>query len=100
MKMMTKELEAVMPALYSTDGTGYEAIAYAHYFSPFANLDWYMTEYDPETRTGFGLVYGFYRELGYFSIAEFESMGIAIERDLYWSPKSLRKIAESREEVM
>ncbi len=37
------------------------------------------------------------RELGYFSLRELESvrgaLGLPIERDLYWRPKTLREIA-------
>jgi len=37
------------------------------------------------------------KELGYFSLAELSSvrgpMGLAIERDLHWTPKTLAEIA-------
>jgi len=37
------------------------------------------------------------KELGYFSLAELEGvrgpMGLAIERDLHWTPKTLAEIA-------
>ena len=45
----------------------------------------------------FGLVDGFEKELGYFSLAELEAvrgpLGLPIERDLYWKPKTLEEIA-------
>ena len=45
----------------------------------------------------FGLVEGHVKELGYVSLNELMSvrgpMGLAIERDLYWSPKKLGEIA-------
>lgn len=96
-QMMTAEIEASAPALYETDGQGDEAIVVAHWFSPLNGWDWYMTEYDPQTKQAFGLVKGFADELGYFSIAEFEeineSKGMeAIERDEYWTPKKLREV--------
>jgi hypothetical protein len=54
------------------------------------------TEFDGED-TFFGLVDGHERELGYFSLRELESvrgaLGLPIERDLYWRPKTLREIA-------
>ena len=92
-KMMTKALESKVPALYAQDGKGSEAIIYAHYFSCFNGWDWYMTEYDPETREAFGIVKGFETEMGYFSIEEFESINRSrgfnvIERDLYWRPQA------------
>ena len=45
----------------------------------------------------FGLVDGHVKELGYVSLNELMSvrgpMGLAIERDIYWSPKKLGDIA-------
>ena len=45
----------------------------------------------------FGLVQGHFKELGYFSLKELEEvtgpMGLPIERDLYWQPKTLEEIA-------
>jgi hypothetical protein len=97
-KMMTKAIEAKAPKLYETDGQGYEALAVAHYFSCFNGWDWYLTEYDPETGEAFGLVKGLETELGYFSIREFEELnrrkGLnVIERDAYWEPCKLSKVA-------
>lgn len=46
--------------------------------------------------TFFGLVDGFEKELGYFSLSELESvkgpLGLKIERDLYFKPTTLKKI--------
>ncbi len=45
----------------------------------------------------FGLVEGHEKELGYFLLSELEGvrgpMGLPIERDLYWQPKTLEEIA-------
>ena len=45
----------------------------------------------------FGLVEGHDKELGYFSLSELEGvtgpMGLPIERDLHWQPKTLKEIA-------
>ena len=45
----------------------------------------------------FGLVDGHCKEIGYFSLSELESvngpMGLPIERDLFWQPKTLEEIA-------
>ncbi len=71
-------------------------MAYAKYFTPDSNWTFYATEYDGED-TFFGLVEGFEKELGYFSLSELEGvkgpMGLPIERDLYWQPKTLKEIA-------
>ena len=99
-KMMTEELRKALPALYSQDGKGYEAVAVVHYFSPYGDWDWYGTEFDGED-TFFGLVRGQYEELGYFSLAELSealvTIGMtrvpAVERDLHWTPRPLRELA-------
>ena len=85
MKLLTKENLKNLPALGSTDGMGKEAIVQVKFFTPWAGWTWYATEYDPETRTFFGLVDGFEKELGYFNLDELESIngpfGLKIERD-------------------
>lgn len=90
-KLMTKAIEKKAPRLYEQEDKGGDAIVYAHFFSCFSNWDWYMTEYDPESRLCFGLVKGFATEYGYFSIDEMEGINRSkgfniIERDLYWEP--------------
>jgi hypothetical protein len=54
------------------------------------------TEFDGND-TFFGLVDGLEKELGYFSLSELQSvrgpLGLPIERDLYWRPKTLKEIA-------
>ena len=99
-KLMTKQIERKAPALYATDGQGYDAIAQAHYFSCYKGLaawDWYMTEFDPETQECFGLVKGFDIELGYFALAEFEELNRrhgfnVIERETYFTPCKLSEL--------
>ena len=66
-------------------------------FSPYSNWTWYVTEWDAETGTCFGLVEGFETELGYFSLDELAEATVfggvpAVERDLYWQPKTLGEI--------
>ena len=94
---MTKALEKTIPALYSQDGKGNDAIVYAHWFSPYTNWDWYCTEYDPETGECFGLVKGLYTELGYWTVAQLEEVNEKkgfplIERDLWWTPCTLGEV--------
>jgi len=96
MKLLPDEIRKKLPPLYSQDGKGGKAIAYAKFFSPSSNWTFYVTKFDGED-TFFGLVEGFEKELGYFSLSELESakgpMGLPIERDLYWQPKTLEEIA-------
>jgi hypothetical protein len=99
-KMMTKELASKMPPLYAQDGMGDKAVAFGHWFSCWNGWDWYATEYDPDTQECFGLVRGFATELGYFSLYEFEELNKQrgfelVERDIYWSPKTIGEIRKS-----
>lgn len=66
-----------IPKLYETEDTPLaEKTVHAVYIIPLrSNWSWYLVEYDPETKTGFGLVAGAYVEWGYFSIEELESLG-------------------------
>ena len=95
MKLMTKELEAKIPRLYSQEDVD-DPIVYAKYFHPLSNWTWYATEYSPQGEgMFFGWVNGSYPELGYFSLAEFQELeigGLGMERDLYWEPKKLSEI--------
>jgi len=96
MKLLPDEIRKKLPPLYSQDGKGGKAVAYAKFFSPSSNWTFYVCEFDGKD-IFFGLVEGFEKELGYFSLSELESargpMGLPIERDLYWQPKTLEKIA-------
>jgi hypothetical protein len=96
MKLLTKELRKKLPPLYSQDGKGGKAVAYLKFFTPDSGFTFWITEFDGED-TFFGLVDGHFKELGYFSLSELESvngpMGLPIERDLYWKPKTLEEIA-------
>ena len=58
---------------------------------------WYITEWEAETGTCFGLVEGFEVELGYFALTELAEVTVfgsvpAVERDLYWEPMTLGEI--------
>lgn len=50
----------------------------------------------------FGLVVGFKIELGYFSLKELKEargpLGLPIERDLHFKPKSLEELREQHEQ--
>ena len=96
MKLLTKAIKDELPKLYEQDGKGKEAVVFVKYFTPDSNWTWYATEFDGKNRF-FGLVDGFEKELGYFCLSELESargpMGLKIERDLHWTPKTLNVIA-------
>jgi len=101
MKLLTKELEKRFSQVGNQDGKGDDAIIIAKYFTPFSNWTWYATEYDPETKTFFGLVEGLETEFGYFSLEEFEEINgkqplNIIERDMYFTEKTIGQIKKEK----
>lgn len=95
MKLMTQEIRKQLPDLYSQDGKGLNQVAVVKFFSPVGSWTWYATEFDG-TDTFFGLVDGFEKELGYFSLSELESVtlqfGLKIERDTGFRPTPLKDL--------
>ncbi len=92
--LIPADIVPTIPRLYATEKTE-DPIAWVKLFTPDSSWTWYITEYDPNERLCFGLVIGQERELGYFSLAELETvrgpLGLPIKRDLYWDPKPLSK---------
>ena len=98
-KLMTKELADSIPPLYANDEADdpEAVVAKVKLFSPYASWSWYITEWDAATGLCFGLVEGFKTELGYFHLDELAEITVfgsvpAVERDLYWEPKTLGEI--------
>lgn len=98
-KLMTRELGDTIPALYANENAEhYDAVvAPAKLFTPFSNWTWYITEWDRETGLCFGLVQGFEVEVGYFDLTELSEVTVfggvpAVERDLYWKPRTIGEI--------
>jgi hypothetical protein len=105
MKLLTKEIRKKLPPLYAQESKGGTAIVHLKLFTPDSSWSWYITEGSPiQDESGkeadfhfFGLVDGYDKELGYVALSELESvrgpMGLPIERDLHWQPKTLEEIA-------
>ena len=98
-QLMTQKLADIIPAIYANEKVAdYDTVlAHVKLFSPYSNWTWYITEMDPETGQCFGLVEGFERELGYFDLTELAETTVfgdvpAVERDLYWQPRTLGEI--------
>lgn len=90
MKLLTKEIRAKLPPLYSQEKIK-DPIAQLKLFHPASSWTWFATEFDGDD-TFFGLVVGHETELGYFSLSELASLkvrGLGIERDMYWAPRPL-----------
>ena len=94
MKLMTADLRTQLPQLYSQEEVD-DPKAIAKYFTPDANWTWYATEFDGKD-TFFGLVDGLEKELGYFRLAELESVkgpfGLGVERDLWFEPTPVSEL--------
>lgn len=97
MQLLTKELRAKLPPLYTGEEKGIQALALVKFFTPFSIWKWYASEFDGED-TFFGLVVGVEAELGYFSLSELQKIrgvhGLRVERDLHYKPKTLGELLE------
>lgn len=101
MKMMTKAIEAKIPALYSQEKNP-DPIAQAKFFTPWSNWTWYVLEGQKQEDGDwlfFGFVVGHEKELGYFSLNELKSVhgpgifrSLSIERDMWFKPTPLSQI--------
>ena len=88
---LTAKDRKALPALYSQDGKGEDAIAFVKYFHPYGRGTWLAFEFDGEDLFFGAVNLGHGWELGYFSLAELEDLrgpgGVqGIERDRYFSP--------------
>ena len=109
--LLDAETRAKLPELYSNEEKGLDALAQVKFFTPDGGWSWYASEGSYVDEDGycdtdkpkvdfifFGLVSGLEVELGYFSERELESvrgqLGLPIERDLYFEPKTLRELME------
>jgi len=96
MKLLTKELIRQFPKIGETDGTPMgERKIIAKFFHPFSFWTWYAFEYDGNDEF-FGLVDGFEKELGSFSLAGLEGIkafGLGIERDIYFGMPKVKDVA-------
>ena len=106
MKLITKAIEKATPPLYSNENKkSSDIMVTAKFFNPYGAAVWYMTEYDPQTKTAFGYCdLGFGSpELGYFSLTEMEEIrikpfGFKIERDRYFTPIPLQTVLNHYDE--
>lgn len=87
-----------IPDLYETENQN-NPLCYVKLFTPDFNWTWYIIEFSKYDRdTCYGYVQGLESELGYFTLSELESvhgsLGLGVERDLYFKPISLRDIRD------
>ena len=97
LELLPAEIKEKLPKLYECEELGLLAIALLKLFTPDSSWTWYASEFDGEDLF-FGLVDGFETELGYFSLSELKAargpLGLPIERDLYYQPKTLQELLD------
>jgi hypothetical protein len=100
MELLTKELRKKLPPLYANENEG-DPVLVCKFFALASNWTWYAMEFDGEDMF-FGIVHGFEKELGYFSLKELQSLKLtmggidipAVERDINWTPRRLSELKE------
>ena len=89
MKLLTKEIEKKLPALYSQEKVKNPKIV-VKFFHPLSDWTWYAYEGERQENGDmlfFGMVHGYEKEIGYFSLKELEEVkvkGLGIERDKFF----------------
>jgi len=95
MKLLTKEIEDKFKSTGSQENSD-DPIILAKFFDPAGSWTWYATEYNPKDKIFYGLVHGWEKEWGYFSLDELESverpLGLGIERDSHFGYKHVSEI--------
>jgi len=101
MKLLTKALRRQLPALYSQEDKGMEAVAYCKFFTPDAQWTWYATEFDGQD-TFYGYVIGICPEFGYFCLSQLRQvrggLGLPVERDRFFEPTPLSELVKEQEQ--
>ena len=106
MKLLTKEIEKKLPALYSQEEVE-DPMVVVKFFDPCGAATWWITEGSVEeyeeygkTWTFFGLGFIHEPELGYVTLGELQAykgpLGIGIERDKWFTPKRLSEVKAER----
>lgn len=100
--LLPPEIREQLPKLYTvSDSQGVEAVAPVKYFTPDAQWTWYPIEFDGAD-IFVGLVIGDEIEFGFFSLSELKeshgALGLPVERDLHFTPATLRELKEKHEQ--
>jgi len=101
MKLLSKEIEKKLPALYSQEEVE-DPMVVVKFFDPCGSGTWYITEGERQDEEFllFGLCYIHEPELGYVALSELQAykgpFGIGIERDKFWTAKRLSEVKAER----
>ncbi|MEN1704596.1 MAG: DUF2958 domain-containing protein [Planctomycetota bacterium] len=93
-ELLTDEIRRKLPPLYAGEHDT-DPLVIVKFFTPWTHWTWCATEFDGED-IFFGLVDGFERELGYFSLGELQAIrgpgGLRIKRDEHFAPKRFSQV--------
>lgn len=97
--LIPEEIKKSIPPLYATEDITNPTVHLKLFIDGWT---WYITEHSIDNDICFGYVISpFGAELGYFSLSEIESvqgsLGLGVERDLYFQPTLLSTIRASHE---
>lgn len=104
MKLLTKEIEKKLPKLRSQEGVPNPKII-VKFFHPLSSWTWFVVEGDRQENGDmlfFGLVDGFEKELGYFTLRQLEEVkvkGLGIERDMYFGEHRINEFRGTKIEI-
>ena len=102
MKLLTDELRARLPPLYSQESEQ-DPMVHAKFFMPGTAWTWYVTEGQEQDGDFmfFGFVIGLENEFGYLLLSELESvttrLGLLVERDLAFRAGRLTDVVPTRD---
>ncbi len=101
-KLIPQTLRSNIPDLYETEGST-NPLCHVKLFTPDSNWTWFIIEFSKaDAKTCYGYVQGMDSELGYFTLEELESihgpLGLAIERDISFTPTPLTQIKKDEHE--
>ncbi len=102
MMLLTKELRAKLPKLYTNEKKKPEDILIVvKFFHPYSSWTWYAIEGQQEENDFifYGYVRGFENELGSFSLSELQGVrvrGLGIERDRHFGNHTLAEAMAKR----
>tara|TARA_B100000900_G_scaffold304549_1_gene263153 strand:- start:2849 stop:3169 length:321 start_codon:yes stop_codon:yes gene_type:complete len=103
MQLLTKEILNKTPDISDGETKPEQVKITAKFFDPTGSFTWYLTEINKsDNDTCFGFVTSEFcpdGELGYFTISELEEVkgpfGLGIERDKFWTNKTLKEVMDS-----
>jgi hypothetical protein len=104
MKLLTKEIQNKLPAIGSQSEVE-DPVAVIKFFDPVGSWTWFVIEGGQQEDGDwmfYGLVHGFEKEFGYFTLSELQSCkrgltglrALPIERDLHFKPIAVSKLLD------